>query len=177
MQTQRVWDRLGPGTWDPLVQCLQLDKHFLEQQNTKKLWGTKNNCVHAQLGQIMNNRIQNRPKPHPAPPRGYLGHLIHPSGLTPGPTPSLTPLRESAHTPSASKQGNLLLVFAPPAPPHCIKGPSKALPEFLIWPLTNFYWLRKPRTLVGSKLIISVLVLSFGDGAWVLWYHFGLIVL
>ena len=25
------------GTWDPLLQCLHLDKHLLEQQNTKKL--------------------------------------------------------------------------------------------------------------------------------------------
>ena len=25
------------GTWDPLLQCLHLDKHLLEEQNTKKL--------------------------------------------------------------------------------------------------------------------------------------------
>ena len=28
---------LGPGTWDPLLQCLHLDKCLLEQQNTEKL--------------------------------------------------------------------------------------------------------------------------------------------
>ena len=27
-------------------------------QNTKKLQGTKNNCVHVQLGQIMDKKIQ-----------------------------------------------------------------------------------------------------------------------
>ena len=32
-----VIDRLGSGTWDPLLQCLHLDKRLLEQQNTKKL--------------------------------------------------------------------------------------------------------------------------------------------
>ena len=30
--------RLGPGTWDPLLRRLHLDKCLLEEQNTKKLW-------------------------------------------------------------------------------------------------------------------------------------------
>ena len=38
------------GTWDPLLQCLHLDKHLLEPQNTKKLQGTKNNCMHRAVG-------------------------------------------------------------------------------------------------------------------------------
>ena len=38
-------DRLNPGTWDLIMQCLHLDKH-LQQQNTKKL----NNCMYVQLG-------------------------------------------------------------------------------------------------------------------------------
>ena len=33
----RSWDRLGPGTWDTLLQCFHLGKRLLEQQNTKKL--------------------------------------------------------------------------------------------------------------------------------------------
>ena len=45
------------GTWDPLLQCLHLDKPLLQQQNTKKLQGTKNNCLCVQLGQIM-DKIQ-----------------------------------------------------------------------------------------------------------------------
>ena len=36
-----------------VLQCLHLDTPLLEQQNTKKLYGTKNKCVHAQLGQIL----------------------------------------------------------------------------------------------------------------------------
>ena len=51
------------GTWDPLLQCLHLDTRLLGQQNTKKLQGTKNNCVHAQLGQIL-DKIQKDQKPN-----------------------------------------------------------------------------------------------------------------
>ena len=35
--------------------------------------------------------------------------------------------------------------------PCCSGDPNKALPEFLVWPLINFYWLRKPRTLEGNE--------------------------
>ena len=49
------------ATWNPLLQCLHLDKHLLQQRNTNKLQGTKNNCMHAQLGQIR-DKIQKRPK-------------------------------------------------------------------------------------------------------------------
>ena len=52
--------------------------------------------------------------------------------------------------PSGSKQGNLLLVFAPSC---CSASPNNALPEFLVWRLINFYWLRSPRTQVGNKNI------------------------
>ena len=51
------------GTWDPLLQCLHLDKPLLQQQNTKKLQGTKNNFMHGQLGQIMNKKIQKDQNP------------------------------------------------------------------------------------------------------------------
>lgn len=40
-------------TWDPSLQCLHMDKCLLEQENTKKLLGTKNSYVHTQLGQII----------------------------------------------------------------------------------------------------------------------------
>ena len=33
----------------------------------------------------------------------------------------------------------------------CCRGPSKALPEFLSWPLINFYWLRRPRTHISNS--------------------------
>ena len=51
-----VWDKLG--TWNPLLQNLHLDPSLLQMQNTKKLYGTKNNCVNAPLGQILDWKIQ-----------------------------------------------------------------------------------------------------------------------
>ena len=53
------WD-LGP--FAVMLQCLHLDKPLLQQQNTKKLYGTKNNCLHVQLGQIMDKKIQKTKK-------------------------------------------------------------------------------------------------------------------
>ena len=51
------------GTWDlgpfaAVLPHLHLDKRLLQQQNTKKLYGTKNNCVRAQLEQILDQKIQ-----------------------------------------------------------------------------------------------------------------------
>ena len=34
------------------------------------------------------------------------------------------------------------------SPSCCSRGPNKALFEFLVWPLINFYLVRRPRTLV-----------------------------
>ena len=48
--------------WDPLLQCLLLDTPLLKQRNTEKLHGTKNNCTHAQLGQILDPKDTKRPK-------------------------------------------------------------------------------------------------------------------
>ena len=79
---------------------------------------------------------------HTPPPKGWANHLRHPSGPTPGHTPSLTPYKEPAHPSSGSKQGKLLLVFAPSCGG---RSPSKALPEFLGWPSINFYWLGKAK--------------------------------
>ena len=60
----------------------------------------------------------------------------------------LTLCKRKARPPSGSEQGNSLLVFTPLC---CSKSPSKALPEFPVWSLINFYWLRSPRTLVGNR--------------------------
>ena len=55
------WDQMGSGTWDCLPQqcnaCTWTHISWSKQQNMKKLYGAKNKCVHAQLGQIMNKRI------------------------------------------------------------------------------------------------------------------------
>ena len=54
------WDR--PGTWKTLLQRLHLDTPLLKQQNTKKLYETKTNCMQVQLGQILDPKDQKRPK-------------------------------------------------------------------------------------------------------------------
>lgn len=76
---------------------------------------------------------------HMTSPKGWANHLSHPFGLTPGHTPTFTPYKEQAHplTQGASKQrADLLCVLTPP---YCSRGPSKGLPEFLVWPLIDFY--------------------------------------
>ena len=136
-----------------VLQCLHLDTPLLEQPNTKKPYGAKNNCMHVQLGQIVDERYKETKKTptatfegpgakpgycacplHTTLPKGWAKHLSHPSSPTPGHTPTLTPYKEPACPSSRSNQGNLLLVFAP----LCCSL-NKALPEFLVQPLINFY--------------------------------------
>ena len=56
---RQAWD-LGPFAGE--LEYLHLDTSLLEQQNTKKLYGTKNNCMHVQLGQIMDKRYKKTQK-------------------------------------------------------------------------------------------------------------------
>ena len=48
------------GNWDSvaLLQILPLDTPLLYLQNTKKLYGIKNNCMREQLEQILDQKIQ-----------------------------------------------------------------------------------------------------------------------
>lgn len=71
---------------------------------------------------------------HLAPPRGWADHPSHASGLTPGKEAAYLQLRERPKDPVTCS--------------HSPVAPNKALPEFLVWPLINFCWLRRPRTLV-----------------------------
>ena len=48
----------GPGTRDRLLQCLQLDRRVLQQQDAKKLYGTRNNCTQAQSGKLRTVRFK-----------------------------------------------------------------------------------------------------------------------
>ena len=52
---------LGPFA-PAVLQCLHLDTPLLEQQNTKKLDGTENSCMHAWLGQIRTKRYKRQNK-------------------------------------------------------------------------------------------------------------------
>ena len=77
----------------------------------------------------------------------WASHLSHAPSPPPEHTPILAPFKEQAQPPpGAASKGTCLF-----SPTCCSKGPIKALPEFLVWPLMNFYRLRKPRTLVSNK--------------------------
>lgn len=143
------------GTWDPWLQCLPLETHLLQQQKTRRLQGWETaSCVAG-----TNDRQQDVSAPKPSyfwgksrsksrvlcvppalnatkgvgrPPRTCLQPDAGPIP-TSSPSPSL-----SSHT-SGSKLGCLL--FSLP-PTRCSRGPHRALPEFLVCPLINFYWLR-----------------------------------
>ena len=51
---------------------------------------------------------------HTTSPKEWANHLSHPSGLTPEPTLTLTPYKETALS-------------------RCSRGPRKTLCEFLVW--------------------------------------------
>ena len=86
---------------------------------------------------------------HTIPPKRWAIHLSHPSGLSSVLTPTLTWYKEQAELP--------LRECAGARPPVCScslllqHGSHKALPRFLVWPLINFYWLKRPRTLVSNR--------------------------
>ena len=79
---------------------------------------------------------------------------------------STWPLDRALHTlhvrtqPSASwgtrKQDCPVLVLLPLGS----SSPRRALPEICVWLLTNIYWLRKPRTLVGNNSKVNSQSLS-----------------
>ena len=51
---RQAWE-LGPFAAG--LKSLYLDTSFLKLQYMKKLYGTKNYCVHVQLGQTLNQKI------------------------------------------------------------------------------------------------------------------------
>ena len=56
-------------------------------------------------------------------------------GVGKTPKPPLRPDPWTHPYPQPPLQGKLFVL----APPCCSRDPNKALPEFLIWPLINFY--------------------------------------
>ena len=121
--------------------------------------------MYEQLGWIMNNEIQKdqnvtatsevlRAKVgysawslQKVCPRGWPDHLSHPSRLAHQFTPTLSPhLRDQVTSLLGESKGTYFSFMLQ----HGSKSHSKALPEFFVWSLINFYWLRSPRTLVGN---------------------------
>ena len=150
--------------------------------------------MYAELGQIV-EKIKKRLKQKPAtseesrakagyyayplhttPPKKCANHLNNPSGLTFVSITSLTPYKESACLPfgeGASKEICCLFLL-----PTAVAGASiKVLVEFLAWALINFYWLRKPRTLVCNTCCIPLVKASLmtklrvNVGPTTLWYN------
>uniref|UniRef100_A0A8C2SI78 TRAF interacting protein n=1 Tax=Capra hircus TaxID=9925 RepID=A0A8C2SI78_CAPHI len=90
---------------------------------------------------------------HTGPPKGWAHrHLSYPCGSACQSAPLHSPhMRNSLLTPllsPASKQGHVLLVFAPSWCSH-----KKALPEFLLWPLTSLCGLESKGPVQSSSLI------------------------
>ena len=100
------------GPFAVMLQCLHLDTPLLEQQNTKKLYGTKNNCafsLRANSGQKMQRdqknqllllklleqkQVTEQAPLHRTPPKGK--RPSHPSSSTPRHIPIPTPYKEQA---------------------------------------------------------------------------------
>ena len=107
--------------------------------------------MHARFEQIIN---QNRTANPEEPGANTMLHMHPAHGSTQRVaddrvTSTLTPYKEpSAPLPQATRK-QLSLVFAPSC---CSRIPNKASPEFLVWPLLNFCWLRGPRTLLSHKV-------------------------
>jgi len=147
------------GTRDPLLQCLDVPLK------------TNRKCVPVQLGHILQKthraqvpflksreqerRVGNKKQ---GPAHAPCTRGLQRGGQTTKATPQAwlldTPLpsphiRNQGALPRwVSKRGNLLFILTPC---FCSRSPKKTLPEFPVWPLINFYWLRRPRTLVGNR--------------------------
>ena len=61
-----LFHHLHETDWDlgPFVAILAPEQTSPEQQNTKKLDGTETDCMHAQLGQILDKRYKETKKPN-----------------------------------------------------------------------------------------------------------------
>ena len=114
-------------------------------QNTKKPSGPKNNHVHGQPGQILDNRIQKDQNPNATcedlgAKAGYAPCTQNHHGVSrpsqpplqsdPGHTPTLTPYKERVGKGTRH-------VFS--LPPSATGASVKLSPTFPFWPGVNFY--------------------------------------
>ena len=144
------------STWTHLSSSNKIQRNYM---------GLKITACKLQLGQILDKRYKETKKPnchfwrvwsksrglgakagyctcplHTTPPKRWAKHLSHPSGRpldTPLPSPHIrNKLASPPPARGASKRGKPLFVLTPPC---CSRGPNNALPEFLVWPLINFF--------------------------------------
>ena len=162
------WD-LGPfaGTWDHLWQCcnactwthlslsnriqrnciglkitacvLSWDKFWTQKiQRDQETQLPLLKSLEQKQGVGSKSKVLRMPPAHTTT-YGVGKHLSHPSGDT----PTLTPYKEPACPCSGSEQTRESVVCS--RSPLLQQGPNKALPEFLVWPPVNFYWLGKAK--------------------------------
>ena len=151
------WDKLGPETL--LLQCFHRDTPRLQERNTKKLYGTKNKSGYAQLGQILDKRDQNTQLPLLKSleqktecwdqKQGTAHTPCTTKGVGKSPKPPLQPKPWTQPYPHPIWSTSLCLLKKQASKGTCLfslaqhrcfsRGPSKALPEFLVWALVKFY--------------------------------------
>ena len=154
------------GTWDPLLQCCNactwtnVSSSNKIQRNYKELKITA--CMPTQLGQIMDNEIQRdqkNPTASSEEPGAKAGRQEQKKGTVHSPStqhhlrggqttvwaqPLDTPLpsphiRNQLGPRSASERESKGTCYLFSLSPCCSRGPNKAWPKFLVWPLINFY--------------------------------------
>lgn len=118
-----------------LTQKIQRDQNsptstFQEPGAKTGCWEQKQGTVHGPWNQYHQTRWTNR--------------ISHTSSLTPGHSPTLTPYKEQASTPSsASLRAREPVIYS--CSPLLQHSPNKALAEFLVWSQVNFSWLVKDK--------------------------------
>ena len=146
------WHRLVLETWGLLRRCLHLDKPPLSNKIQRNYKGLKIIACACTVG--TNYKQEPNCQSWGARSKHNIAHAPcawqHPESGQMTESPPLSPLIRNHRLPHLRQQGNkLLLVFAPSC---CSRIPNKASPEFLVWPLLNFCWLRGPRTLLSNKV-------------------------
>lgn len=126
------------GTWELLVHCLHLDKN-LKQQDTKKLKGTKNDCMPEQWDKLWTTRYKKAKTPTvtsevPGAKTGYHTWSLHTAAPNGGQTPK-TPLRpEHQNAPTFTLFRETAHQIISPNPPQLAptKASSKGTCYFLL---------------------------------------------
>ena len=126
-----------------MLQCLHLDKCLLKLQITKKLYGTKNNCVHAQFRQIMDKRQKKKNKKKKQKNKRTQLLLLKSWEQKPG-------VGSKRHFPWGVSKGTCYLFLLPSAAAgapikHCLNFLTSLLSISIDW--------GKPRTLGGSNVM------------------------